>query len=70
MLSGGWRQSWAQRLAEIILRRIGDVRRFLAVRSCPHGANETKALARDRADQPLVLAAVADRLSRGVDAAG
>ena len=33
-------------------------------------ADEAEALARDGADQLLLLAAVADRLSRGVDAAG
>ena len=35
-----------------------------------HVADEAKALARDGADQPLLLAAVADRLARGIDAAG
>jgi hypothetical protein len=40
----------------------------VAVRA--HGADEAEALARDGADQLLDLAAVADRLSRGVDAAG
>jgi len=33
-----------------------------------HSTDEAEALARDGADQLLVLAAVADRLSRGVDA--
>ena len=33
-------------------------------------ADEAKAFARDGADHGLILAAVADRLSRGVDAAG
>jgi AsnC-type helix-turn-helix domain len=35
-----------------------------------HSADEAEALARDGAYQLLILAAVADRLSRGVDAAG
>ena len=35
-----------------------------------HRADEADALARDGADQPLLVAAVADRLARGVDAAG
>src|SRR5262249_12821420 len=35
-----------------------------------HGSDETEALARDGADQLLLLAAVAERLARGVDAAG
>jgi hypothetical protein len=35
-----------------------------------HCADETEAPARDGADQLLVFAAVADRRSRGVDAAG
>src|SRR5215467_13225828 len=36
----------------------------------PNVAHEAKALARNGADQPLVLAAVADRLPRGVDPTG
>ncbi len=44
--------------------------RFGAVWLRAHDADEAKALARDGADQLLVLAAVADRLARGVDAAG
>ena len=43
----------------------GDMRRCDA-----HVADEAQALARDGADQPLLLAAVADRLARGIDAAG
>ena len=35
-----------------------------------HVADEANALARDGADQLLLLAAVADRLARGIDAAG
>ena len=35
-----------------------------------HRADEADALARDGADQALLFAAVADRLARGVDAAG
>ena len=34
-----------------------------------HSTDEPKALPRNRADQPLLLTAVADRLARGVDAA-
>src|ERR1700722_8258713 len=44
--------------------------RLSAVWLRAHYANEAQALARECADQLLVLAAVADRLSRGVDAAG
>src|SRR5258708_37948812 len=44
--------------------------RFGAVWLRAHSTDEAEALARDGADQLLVLAAVADRLARGVDAAG
>ena len=44
--------------------------RFVAVCLRAHNTDEAKALARDGANQLLVPAAVADRLSRGVDAAG
>src|SRR6266852_2967199 len=44
--------------------------RFGAVWLRAHSTDEAEALARDGADQLLVLATVADRLSRGVDAAG
>ena len=36
----------------------------------PQGADKAEAFARDGADQALLLAAVADRLARGIDAAG
>src|SRR5258708_38166019 len=44
--------------------------RFGAVWLRAHSTDEAEALARDGADQLLLLAAVADRLARGVDAAG
>ena len=49
-------------------RRQVPARRRSTLRA--HVADEAQALARDGADQLLVLAAVADRLARGVDAAG
>jgi hypothetical protein len=45
------------------------VRRSLRIAWAVHGANEAKPLARDGADEPLFLAVVADRASRGVDSA-
>ena len=42
----------------------------LTARRPAHVANEAKPLACDGADQFLLLAAVADRLARGVDTAG
>ena len=45
-------------------------RGVIAVALRLHVADEAKALARDGADHGLVLAAVADRLARGVDPAG
>ena len=61
------RQSRARRLAAII-RRIGMSRRTTLWPS--HVADKAEAFASDGADQFLLVAAVADRLARGVDAAG
>ena len=43
--------------------------RIGAIRLQAHSADEAKSLARDGADQLLIFAVVADRLSRGVDTA-
>ena len=48
----------------------GGICRFVVIWLRAHVADEAEALARDSADQLLVLAAVADCLSRGIDAAG
>ena len=65
----GQRQGRARLLVDFIRRSAGGCR-FVGIRLRAHGADEAQALARDGADQLLLLAAVADRLSRGVDAAG
>ena len=62
-------------------QRKGLSRRFLGIRPALHGdlrdtpprtdgPDEAQTFARDRADQPLFFAAVADRLARRIDAAG
>jgi hypothetical protein len=55
---------------DFIRRRTGGALSVPSPLLRAHGADEAKALARDGADQLLLLAAVADRLARGVDAAG
>ena len=65
----GQRQRRARLLVDVVRRRAGRRRRLGAVLLRAHRADEAKALARDGADQPLVFAAVADRLARGIDAA-
>ena len=58
------------RFGTFMRRCAGGLWRFSRVWLRVHVADEAQALARDGADQLLVLAAVADRLARGVDAAG
>src|SRR5262249_11657175 len=62
-------QGLRRRLTHVAWRAAGMHRRT-AVLPRVHGADEAQPLARDGADQLLVPAAVADRLARGVDAAG
>src|SRR5262249_35019444 len=66
----GARPAGAGLLAYSTRRRTGDMYWFVALCLRAHNTDEAKALARDGANQFLVPAAVADRLSRGVDAAG
>src|SRR5712675_1587312 len=65
----GRRQGRA-RLVGFVRRRIGGGQGDGAVRPHLHVADETESLAGDGADQLLVVAAVAERLAGGVDAAG
>ena len=57
------------RLVELVGRG-GFVRRLVVTRGRVHVADKAQSFARNCADQLLVLAAVAHRLARGVDAAG
>ena len=66
----GQRQGRTRLLVDFIRRLSGGRCRFRSVWLHAHGADEAEALAREGADQFLVPAAVADRFSRGVDAAG
>ena len=66
---GKW-QSRARQLVDFIRLWTGGMCRFGIVWLRAHGADKAEALARDGAYQLLVLAAVADRRSRGIDAAG
>ena len=50
--------------------KLGGKRSFAALKPDAYVADETNAPARSRAYQPLLFAAVTDRLARGVDAAG
>src|ERR1700722_14923080 len=63
----GQRQARPRRLVDFIRWIDG---RLAAVRLRSHGADKAEALARDRTDELLALAAVSDRLTRGVNAAG
>jgi hypothetical protein len=64
------RQGRARPLVDLIRRQTAGIGRFGAGRLRAHLTDEAEALAGDGADQLLLRAAVADRVSRCVDAAG
>ncbi len=65
----GQRQWLSRRCAGLLRRDVGRSR-VRSLRLRVHSPDETQALARDGANQPLLVPAVADRLACGIDAAG